>query len=637
VGPSNWTANILPEFQQRRGYDPRPWLPALTGAIVGDREQTDRFLYDFRRTLADLIGDHHYGTIAQIAHQRGLKVYGEALEGGRPVLGDDMAMRRFADYPMAALWSFDLTQGPRQPLLGDMKGAASVAHVYGQNIAAAESLTSAFSPWAFAPSDLQPIIDLEFVYGINRPVIHTSVHSPSETRLPGLSLAIFGQFFNRHETWAEEAGPWVDYIARSSYLLQQGRYHADVAYFYGEDAPITVVYADGPPEDVPHRFAYDLVGFDALANELSVDPSGMLTTRSGMQYRLLQLGGTSERMTLPALRKIAALVESGATVLGGKPIGTPSLADDEAEFKALADQLWGGGGLTRYGRGRVLTGQDADAALAEMGRPADFSAEGAVKQDGMLFLHRRLDGGDIYFVTNRTGQSGMTDLRFGVTGQAPELWDAVIGSSRPVSYRIEGGQTVLPMDLPAYGSAFIVFRGFRGPAAAPERTIPAPVIRPLATLDDDWSLTFIKGLERPEPRTGATLGDWSKDADARLRYFSGTASYRRTIEVPSSAIANGSRLELDLGQVGDIAHVFVNGEDSGTVWKAPYVVDITRMARPGANEIEIRVTNLWVNRLIGDKQSGVTPVTFTAAPTYHPDAPLRPSGLMGPVLLRATR
>ena len=634
VGPSNWTGNILAEFQQRRDYDPRPWLPALTGVIIGDRGRTDAFLYDFRRTLGDLIADYHYGTIAKVAHERGLKLYGEALESGRPVLGDDMAMRRSTDYPMAALWSFDLSKGPRMTLLGDMKGAASIAHIYGQNIAAAESMTSAYSPWAFAPADLQPIIDLEFAYGINRPVVHTSVHSPSDTRLPGLSLMIFGQYFNRHESWAEEARPWVDYMSRSAYLLQQGRYHADVAYFYGEDAPMTVLYENGPPKDVPRRFAYDLVGYDALASELGVDAQGLLTTKSGMRYRLLQLGGTSEEMTLPALRKIAALVERGATVLGDKPAGSPSLADDKAAFVVLADRLWSGAAITRYGKGQVIVGHDADATLMAAGRAADFAADGAIAQDAMLFLHRQLDQGDLYFVTNRTDRSGVTNLRFGVTGYAPELWDAVTGLHHPVSYRVHGGQTVVPLDLVAYGSAFVVFRG---PAAPPSRSVPAPVVNTLGSFGNDWSLSFLKGPARPEPQTDVSLGDWSKSSNARLRYFSGTASYRRVIDIPPSALANGKTLKLDLGRVGDVAHVFVNGKDAGIVWKAPYAVDVTKFARAGKNEIEIQVTNLWVNRLIGDKQPAATPVTFTAAPTYHPDAPLRSSGLIGPVVLKTEK
>ena len=209
VGPSNWTPRLIERFKSLRGYDPTPWLPVLSGVVIGSRTRSDAFLYDFRQTLAELHASEHYGTVATVAHEHGLKVYGEALEDGRPTLGDDMTMRSHTDVPMSALWTYPRGAQPRPTYLGDTKGAASVAHIYGQNLVAAESMTSAFSPWAFAPSDLRRIIDLEFVQGVNRPVIHTSVHQPVDDKVPGLSLAIFGQYFTRHETWAALARPWM--------------------------------------------------------------------------------------------------------------------------------------------------------------------------------------------------------------------------------------------------------------------------------------------------------------------------------------------------------------------------------------------------------------------------------------------
>ncbi|MFM5954703.1 MAG: glycosyl hydrolase, partial [Novosphingobium sp.] len=250
VGAANWTPKMVDQFKRLRGYDPTPWLPALTGVLVGSRAQSDAFLYDYRRTLADLVASEHYGTVAKVAHEQGLKVYGEALEDKRPSLGDDMAMRSHADVPMAALWTFG-AEGPRQTLIADMKGAASVAHLYGQNLVAAESMTASMAPWAYSPRDLKRFIDLEFLTGVNRPVIHTSVHVPVDDKQPGLSLFIFGQYFNRHETWAEMAKPWVDYIARSSLLLQEGRNVADVAYFHGEEAQLTSLYGDHGVTDAP--------------------------------------------------------------------------------------------------------------------------------------------------------------------------------------------------------------------------------------------------------------------------------------------------------------------------------------------------------------------------------------------------
>ena len=297
VGAANWTPQMIDQFKRLRGYDPVPWMPALTGVLIGSREDSDRFLFDYRRTLADLMASEHYGTVALVAHEHGLKVYGEALEDKRPSLGDDMAMRRHADVPMAAMWTHARKDGPKVTYLADIKGAASVAHIYGQNLVAAELLTASMNPWNYAPGDLKRVIDLEFVTGVNRPVIHTSVHQPLDDKFPGLSLFIFGQYFNRHESWAEMARPWVDYMARNALMLQQGRNVADVAYFYGEEAPLTGLYGDKAVADAPVNRAYDFVNFDALTSALT-NAGDELVAPGGARYKALYLGGSSRQMTL---------------------------------------------------------------------------------------------------------------------------------------------------------------------------------------------------------------------------------------------------------------------------------------------------------------------------------------------------
>ena len=214
VGPSNWTPAMFSEFKARRGYDMLPWLPALTGDIINNAKQTDQFLYDFRLTLAEMLADNHYGVITTEIHKRGMRHYSEALENERPAIGDGMRMRRTADIPMAAMWAFDTAKqtGPAPQYWSDIREAASVAHVYGQNLVAAESLTAASSPWAFSPADLRPMIDMEFALGVNRPIIHTSVHQPLDNA-PGLSLFVFGQYFNRLDTWADSAADGIKYFS----------------------------------------------------------------------------------------------------------------------------------------------------------------------------------------------------------------------------------------------------------------------------------------------------------------------------------------------------------------------------------------------------------------------------------------
>ncbi|MBX9662026.1 glycosyl hydrolase [Novosphingobium sp.] len=627
VGASNWTPGLVAEFKARRGYDPVPWLPALTGVIRGSPARTDAFLHDYRQTLADLMADAHYKTITEEAHKRGLIHYSEALEDKRPSLGDDMAMRRHADIPMAAMWSYDTESGAPQPThQGDMRGAASVAHVYGQNLVAAESLTSALQPWAFAPRDLKPMIDMEFALGVNRPVIHTSVHQPLTDKAPGFSLFIFGQYFNRLETWGEQARPWTDYMARSSYMLQQGRNVADVAYFYGEEAPLTALFAKAAPGDLPTANAFDFVNPDVVLNELSNDGAD-LVAKSGARYKALYLGGNSARMSLGVLKRIDTMVRGGATLIGEKPTGSPALMDDAAAFTRIADALWGGD----TGKGRVLASHDPDSALAALGIAPDLTYTRAAADTSLMFVHRKTADADIYFITNRKNRAEPTTLSFAQTGRAPEWWDAATGKAAPLSYTSANGRTAIPLTLTPWQSGFVIFRK-PGPASL---AVPAPARTPLAAATGPWTVTFQPGRGAPASVTLPALADWTQNADSGVRYFSGTATYRQTLKVPAKR--PGQRLILDLGDVRDLAEVLVNGQSAGILWNPPYEADVTGLVHDGNNTLEIRVTNLWVNRLIGDAQPGAKPITFTTLKTYRADAPLRPSGLLGPVMLNVER
>ena len=628
VGAANWTPQMVAQFKRLRGYDPTPWLPALTGVVVGSRAESDRFLYDFRRTLADLMASEHYGTVATVAHEQGLKVYGEALEDHRPSLGDDMAMRSHADVPMSALWTYRREDGPKLSYLADMKGAASVAHIYGQNLVAAESMTSMMAPWAFGPNDLKRIIDLEFVTGVNRPVVHTSVHVPTDDKKPGLSLFIFGQYFNRNEAWAELARPWVDYISRNALMLQQGRNVADVAYFYGEEGPLTGLYGDQKVADAPTTVAYDFVNADALTGALTND-GAELVTPGGARYRALYLGGSSREMTLPTLRKLAALVEGGATVIGPKPSANPSLAGDAAEFAALTARLWPQGGTAQVGKGRVIATTDIETALAKAGIAPDFRFTSGRTDSEIPFVHRKLADGDSYFLANRKNRTETIEAHFRVAGKAPELWHAETGTAEPVSYRTENGETIVPLTLRADESVHVVFRK---PADASALAIKKVEPSEVGRLAGPWTVSFQPGRGAPASASFDNLVALNDRAEPGIKYFSGIATYAKELTTPKSWKA-GQPLWLDLGETHEVAEVLVNGQHAGYAWHAPYRVDISATAKPGRNHLEVRVANLWVNRLIGDAQPGAQKVTWTALPTYRNDAPLRPSGLIGPVTI----
>jgi hypothetical protein len=641
VGPQNWTDNMLSEFQQRRGYDPRPWLPALTGVVIKSTVDTDRFLWDFRRTIAQLMAQNHYGEISDELHRKGMSYYGEALESHRPSLGDDMEMRSKTDIPMGAMWTYSESTGPASTYLADLRGAASVAHIYGQNLVGAESMTSRGPAWGFSPDSLKKVADLEFALGVNRFEIHESAHQPVADMAPGLTLGPYGLWFNRNETWAEEAAPWVTYLARCSYLLQQGHFYADVAYFYGEEGPLTAVFGWKAQQDAPQGYGFDFVNSDVILHRLSFK-DGRLVTPGGTSYRLLYLGGNSRRMTLPVLRQLKDLVSQGAVIAGNKPTDSPSLADDEREFHKLADQLWGSGAqqsvsVRKVGKGRVYSGKTANEVLAALDASEDFEYTKPEPDATLMFVHRKLADAEIYFVDNRKDRAEAVDATFRIEGKIPELWDAATGVSKPVSYRIAAGRTTVPLRLDPFGTTFVVFRE---PAAAASRQLPEPRETSIAGMEDalnrDWSVSFQPGRGAPEMVKFDHLTSWSDHSIEGVKYFSGTATYSKTIQVPANWFTPGAHLWLDLGDVKDVAEVAVNGESLGILWKAPYKVDLGDAMTPGSNELTIKVTNLWVNRLIGDQQSyAVKKYTFTDFTPYKANSPLLPSGLLGPLQLKS--
>jgi hypothetical protein len=268
-----------------------------------------------------------------------------------------------------------------------------------------------------------------------------------------------------------------------------------------------------------------------------------------------------------------------------------------------------------------------DTALAAIGVTPDVRTN-AGRNSQILFVHRLLPDGDVYFVNNRKPRTENVEARFRVTGKEPEVWRADTGRREAVSYRIETDQTIVPLELGPEDSLFVVFRK---PASASSRTVPQPVWKPAGTLDNPWTVAFQPG--RGAPASALTLRRPQSLTDSRdpgVRYFSGVSTWTSTFDAPREW-KPGTPLRLDLGRVGDVAEVRVNGTLAGTAWKAPWTVEIGSAAKSGSNTIEVRVANLWVNRLIGDKQPGATPVAFVTIPTYKPDAPLRPSGLIGPV------
>ncbi len=635
AGTANWTDDMVAEFIKRRGYDPRPWLPVLAGRVIESSQASERFLWDYRKTLGNLLAEYHYDQITDILHQRGMGHYGESHEEGRAFIGDGMEVKRSNDVPMSATWT--QKPGVNKDLPGynaDIRESASVAHIYGQNLVAAESMTASSGAWAWSPATLKPTADKEMAMGLNRFVIHTSVHQPLLDKKPGLALGPFGQWFTRNETWAEQAKPWVSYLARSCYLLQQGHFAADIAYFYGEDSNLTALFGKNGP-GIPGGYNFDYFNADALIHKLSV-ADGQLATQSGMRYRVLALDPHSQHMSLPVLRKIRDLVQAGAVVAGPKPTDTPSLSDDPKEFQNIVDEIWGSGtGEHSYGKGKVYAGQISAEVMRAIQVDPDFEYTKPQSDTEVLFVHRKLSDGDLYYVDNRQERNENLDATFHITGKEAELWHADTGVMEPASFRIVDGRTTVPLHLEPWGTVFVVFQKR---AQTSMRSLPEIVDSPLAAVEGRWDLTFQPDRGAPAKITVDKLASWSDNADEGIKYFSGTGTYTKAIEAPRDWFKRDTHLSLDLGEVRNLAEVSVNGKPLGIVWKTPYRVDVTNVLKPGANTVEIKVTNPWVNRIIGDRQPNVTRTyTFTSPKYFKADSKLVASGLLGPVqVIRST-
>lgn len=627
AGQETWTPKMMEEFQKRRGYSLLPWMPVLTGGIVGSADASEQFLWDWRKTISELIAENHYDQLTDILKTYGMKRYSESHENGRLYVVDGMDVKRTAAIPMSAMWTPGLGGSPPNMARADILESASVAHIYGQNLVAAESFTAigfgASGAWSYSPEKLKPTADLELASGVNRFVIHTSVHQPVDDKIPGLSLSVFGQWFNRHDTWANQAKVWTDYLARSSYLLQQGKFVADIVYYYGEDNNITGLFGAKLP-DIPQGYSYDFINPHALINLLSVE-QGKLTTPSGMKYRVLVLDSNARKISLPVLRKIAQLAKRGAIITGIKPEMTASLNDDPLEFQHLVDEVWNSGGAN------VHQGKTIAEVLSSSGISPDFEYSKSHNDIPLRYVHRKVAGGDIYWVNNPNDQTETIDARFRITGKVPQIWHPETGKTEAVSYKIANGHTTVSLNLEPNDALFVVFLV---PSKKSAVTLPARTVKSIIGIESPWNVTFQPDRGAPSKTTFENLISYTAHTDPGIKYFSGTATYTKSINIPANSFVKGAQLRLDLGDVKNLAEVMLNRKSLGTVWNPPFSLDVTNAMKPGKNVLEIKVTNLWVNRLIGDQQTDVRQkITYTAIPFYNANSKLLPSGLLGPVKL----
>ena len=656
VGPQNWTENFAAEFKMRRGYDLTPWLPVLAGGrILGSRDQSERVLWDFRRTIADLFTENYWKHAMELAHRRGMEFRAESF-GRQQFMYDPLNYARACDMPCGEFW---VGGGPRV----DCKVAASAAHLSGRQIAGAEAFTAAKGNWLDTPWSLKTLGDLAFCLGVNQYYFHRYAHQPWLNLAPGMSFGPYGINFDRTSTWWSQGKAWVTYLTRCQSLLQHGRFVADALVMLDEGAPSYGGWRQELAIPLPAGYDYDFANLDALRE--SEVKGGVIVHKNGMRYRVLVLPATG-RATPALLRETLRLAKAGAVVAAPRPLARAQGLTPDAEIAALWASL--------MATGQVVLTETFGAVEKRLGLIPDFASEGNAK---LLWIHRTDDAGaDWYFVSNQGELANDRLCTFRVTGRQPEVWDAATGGMRDAArFEERDGRTAVQIPFDPRGSCFVVFRKPASPLAVkPELAqcrelwmengllIEECELPGSAVLSNTWEVAFQAVRGTPAPLRLAKLSDLSLQADDDIRHFSGTLIYRTSFALnPQSQISNPKCL-LDLGEVAHLAEVVVNGRNLGVLWKKPFRMDITSALKPGENALEIRVTNLWANRVIGDakkmaalgveynKRGGViakwpawvpqdappaeAPASFVTWRHWQGNEALPPSGLLGPVTLR---
>ncbi len=642
----NWSKGFAEEFKKRRGYAIEPWLPTLTGAIIERPEMTERFYWDLRQTVNEVMLSNYIDRLKTLAKPYGVEFSSEPYGtfsmnsltyGGR------------AELPVAEFWTgrqaqpeFAGYQRYTEPAdfipycYHTMKAMASVANTYGRPRVGAEAFTGARA-WFDHPWMLMRMGNEAFAQGINLFIFHLYAHQPYEDMVPGITHRKWGQHMNRYQPWWDYSKPYFDYLARAQAMLQQGRTVTDIAYLVTEDSPVDI-RGSQVAFDRPRGYDFDFCTPEII--QRMEYKNGRIHLPSGASYRYLLLPKDG-KLTLDTAKKIEALHKAGAQVIRQSEIlGTPGL-----EGYPKSD-------LTVRKMGKAWP------ALPDGGWSAQLAADD-LKPDftgnGIQWIHRRSGTDDIYFVANDSLEDVEQICTFRVTGKVAELWDPLTGDFFALPEATEkNGMTSIHLKFEPAQSWFVVFRE----QATPGRMNHAPFesFDVVQELDLDWELSFDEKWGSPEVFKIDALKSWSEHDDSLVKFYSGTGKYRARFEVDGSG--QPKNLHLDLGKVAVVARVTLNGKDCGIAWKPPYRVDVSQAIKTGENILEIEVVNTWVNRLIGDEHQPLDSkwenwetlaewpdwfeektkrtsgrYTFTSVRHYDDKTPLVSSGLLGPVTL----
>ena len=643
VGGQNFTDGFAEKFKASFGYDPTVYLPALFGMAVSSRMDSDRFLWDLRRFVADEVAYSFVGGLRKASSKRGLGVWLENYgHWGFP--GEFLQYGGQSDEVSGEFWC----EGELGTI--ENRAASSCAHTYGKRLVWAESNTCVFRPLQRGPMDLKQRTDRFFTEGINATILHFYAHQPDD-RKPGVFEG-FGNEFHRNNTWFEHLDVFTGYLKRCGWMLRQGLNVADIAYFIGEDAPCMTGAADPPP---PPGRQFDYINAEVLIETASVDEKGRIVLPHGTAYEVLVLPKL-ETMRPKMIECIERLVNAGAFVIGPKPNRSPSLAgqpQSDVKVKEIADRHWGADEckvesvkckVRKYGKGVIASDISLEEALKMRGSEPDVILHSTLYtlHSSLAYAHRTMPNAEIYFVSNQSGEEMPSiDVSFRVAGRTPELWDAATGARHVAEkWYEENGRTAVTLSLAKHESVFVVFPAESqcgGAKAQSDSRCASGATREM-NIAGPWTVLFESDALHRGPKEPVVLDnliDLSTSSDPAVKFYSGRITYKTKFSLPrtASSIPSPSPITLSIGNVAVTAKVEVNGKYAGGVCFAPYRLDIAPFAREGENELEIEVCNLWVNRLAGDEGLENRP-TWASCRYWGQPPPLPKSGLLGPVCIQ---
>lgn len=625
-GAQNWTDDMASRFIARYGYDPIPFLPTLTGTIIDSTDASDRFLWDLRRLVADLVSTEYVGALSKLSNDAGMQLWLENYgHWGFP--GEFLQYGGQSDQVGAEFWVNPEYRGDIE-----IPAAVSASRVYDKPRASAEAFTNDGSAdnWSLAPWSLKRLGDKATSLGINHFVLHVNIHQPRDKQ-PGVN-SWFGTEFNRNNTWYPEAKPWIDYLRRTHGLLQAGVPRAEVLYFIGEDTPKMAGLAIPEP---PAGVAFDYVNAEALVGSVTVS-DGRWVLDNGTSYAILAMPPL-EAMTPQLLEALSDKIASGGQVFGSAPTRSPSLSGGAAadiQVRNLAARMWGdcgkdGQGSVAYGRGRIHCAGTLGDILSSQGVTPQISG---IDHGKVRWTQVSTEGEDVFFIANQTDQPIVIEPVLKTSYDELQIWDPVSEDRRSVAARSEGGALAAsPVRLAPFQSVFLVASMDTSPALPSYD--PTPQHKLLSDLSRDWKVSFDPAWGGPGEIAFPDLVDWTRHSESGVKYYSGRATYLKNVTLDQPV--KGGAVWLDLGHVRDMAVVTVNGQRIGTVWTAPWRIDVSRALRSGENSIKVEIINTWANRIIGDLKAREDAPRYTETVMDHVDADtqLYPAGMMGPVRL----